>query len=70
MNTVTQTVSVAGMTCQNCVRHVTEGLQALPGVRSVRVELGAGTATMEVEQLLDLDVIAGVLDEEGYELVR
>ena len=70
MNTVTQTISVAGMTCQNCVRHVTEALQTLPGVRSVHVDLGAGTAALDVEQPVDLGAIAGVLDEEGYELVR
>ncbi|TAM72725.1 heavy-metal-associated domain-containing protein [bacterium] len=67
---MTQTISVAGMTCENCVRHVTEALQALPGVRSVRVDLRAGAATMDVERPLELDVVAHTLDEEGYELVR
>ncbi|TAM56255.1 heavy-metal-associated domain-containing protein [bacterium] len=65
-----QTISVHGMTCQNCVRHVTGALQALPGVRSVHVDLAGSSAAIEAEQPLDLELVARTLDEEGYELVR
>ena len=39
-------LSVTGMTCQNCVRHVTEALQSVAGVASASVRLEAGRATV------------------------
>src|SRR5688572_25505945 len=42
----TTDLSVAGMTCNNCVRHVTQALQSVPGVRSVDTQLETGTATV------------------------
>ena len=37
-------VAVAGMTCQNCVRHVTEAIQKIAGVSRVTVRLETGLA--------------------------
>lgn len=37
---------VGGMTCNNCVRHVTEALQAVPGVSSVETDLEKAAATV------------------------
>jgi Cu+-exporting ATPase len=37
---------VAGMTCNNCARHVTEALQSVPGVRSASVLLAAERASV------------------------
>ncbi len=39
-------LKVGGMTCQNCVRHVREALQAAAGVRSVDVDLARGEASV------------------------
>ena len=65
---IDQNFTVAGMTCANCVRHVTEALQALPGVREVRVDLASGRPDVRAEHALaDADVRAA-LDEAGYEL--
>ena len=63
-----QTISVTGMTCQNCVRHVTEALQALPGVRSAEVDLASGTARLETDRELPAAELRAALDEAGYEL--
>lgn len=63
-----QTISVTGMTCQNCVRHVSQALSALPGVRSVNVDLSSGAASLEVEGEIPREQLAAALDEEGYEL--
>ena len=38
--------AIEGMTCANCVRHVTQSIQGLPGVAGVRVDLEAGRATV------------------------
>jgi copper chaperone CopZ len=38
---------VRGMTCDNCVQHVTKAAQGVSGVREVRVSLAARTAEVE-----------------------
>lgn len=70
MTTMTQTFHVDGMTCQNCVHHVTEALRTLPDVRAVDVDLSTGVATLQVGQLLDTAIVAAALDEAGYELAK
>lgn len=42
-------LKIGGMTCQNCVRHVREALQATTGVRAVEVDLARGEARVAVE---------------------
>lgn len=64
-----QTISVTGMTCQNCVRHVGRALEALPGVRAAEVDLQAGSAALETEREIPRHEIAAVLEEAGYDLL-
>lgn len=59
------TLSVTGMTCQNCVKHVTQALQGVPGVARVTVDLASGTA--EVEGTPDVQALVSAVEEEGYE---
>ncbi|HUZ49612.1 MAG TPA: heavy metal-associated domain-containing protein [Candidatus Dormibacteraeota bacterium] len=66
MNTVT--ISVQGMTCENCVRHVTQALQELPGVTGVEVALTSGSATIQSDHPLERAELAHALDEAGYTL--
>jgi copper chaperone CopZ len=63
-----QTISVTGMTCQNCVRHVSQALTALPGVRSAEVDLSSGSARLDVEREIPRPELLAALDEAGYEL--
>jgi copper chaperone CopZ len=65
----TTTFAVDGMTCGNCVRHVTEELTALPGVTDVHVDLVAGGSspvTVTSDAPLSPEAIAGAVDEAGY----
>lgn len=64
----TQTIRVQGMTCANCVRHVTAALLDVPGVRRAEVDLARGEATLEVEAPIAVTTLAPVLDEAGYAL--
>ncbi len=66
MNTVT--ISVQGMTCENCVRHVTQALKELPGVTGVEVALAGGSATIQSDHPLERAELAHALDEAGYTL--
>ena len=40
------TYTVTGMTCEHCVRAVTQELSGLPGVAGVEVDLGTGAVTV------------------------
>ncbi|MEV1331477.1 heavy metal-associated domain-containing protein [Micromonospora costi] len=65
---VVRTYAVTGMTCEHCVRAVTDELSTLPGVREVRVDLATGTATVTSAQPLPDEVVRAAVDEAGYEL--
>ncbi len=68
----TITLKVDGMTCGNCVKHVTEAFEALDEVAEVMVTLDP-EATSEVLLTLNDEItdakIAEIIDEEGYILV-
>lgn len=71
---MSQTFSVTGLSCQSCVKHVTEALSSLTGVHSVSVDLEPkGTSVVRVESAEPLgeDEVQAALSEEGnYLLVR
>ena len=50
-------MSVAGMTCDHCVRAVRKAIESVPGVRAAAVDLAAGRA--------DVRVVPGWVDESG-----
>jgi copper chaperone CopZ len=56
---------VKGMTCGNCVHHVTQAAKGVPGVREARVDLASGTAQVEGE--FDAESVVAAIEEEGYE---
>ncbi|HLS04068.1 MAG TPA: heavy-metal-associated domain-containing protein [Actinomycetales bacterium] len=70
---ITTKLTVAGMTCQNCVNHVTEELNEIPGVTAIDIELGedGGPSTVRVisEDRIADDVLEAAIDEAGYEVV-
>lgn len=41
-------LSVRGMNCEHCVKHVSEALKKVPGVTDVSVSLREGTAEVEL----------------------
>jgi copper chaperone CopZ len=41
-------LSISGMTCEHCRRHVTEALTSIAGVASATVDLEGSTATVEL----------------------
>lgn len=68
----TTRIRVDGLTCGNCVKHLSEELVALPGVSDVAVDLvphGTSTATVTSQAPLGSEAIAGAVDEAGYTLV-
>mgnify|MGYP000852787971 FL=1 len=63
-----KTINVKGMTCPNCVKHVTKALSGMEGVSDVSVSLEAGTATFTASRDIPAADLAAVLDDAGYEL--
>ncbi len=69
--TTTSTYRVAGMTCEHCVRAVTDEITDLAGVTAVTVDLVAGgtsTVTVDSADALDDSAVVAAIDEAGYAL--
>lgn len=62
------TLSVEGMTCTNCVRHVTEALLKVPGVTAAVVDLPAESAIVSADREIPKSELAAALAAEGYSL--
>ena len=58
-------LSVQGMTCGSCVKHVTKALESLSGVEGVNVDLQSGRVQVSRSTNQSDDLIHA-LDEEGY----
>ncbi len=56
---------VKGMTCDNCVHHVTEAVKGVPGVTAAQVTLATNSAKVEGD--FDASKIIAAIVEEGYE---
>lgn len=59
-------LKIEGMTCQMCVKHVTNGLQNVSGVQSVEVDLARGAAQVE-HDAVDTRQLIEAVEEEGYQ---
>ncbi|HET6506698.1 MAG TPA: heavy-metal-associated domain-containing protein [Baekduia sp.] len=65
---MTTTYSVSGLSCEHCVRSVTEEVAEVPGVEGVEVDLASGRMVVRGEGVED-DAIRAAVDEAGYALV-
>ena len=61
--------TVKGMTCQHCVKAVTEEVGRLDGVQGVAVDLASGRVTVESDAPVDVEQVRTAVDEAGFELV-
>lgn len=61
----TLTFDVKGMTCDNCVQHVTKAVREVDGVKGVDVDLASNSAKVEGE--FDEQQVIEAIEEEGYE---
>lgn len=61
------TLKVKGMSCEHCVRTVTNALRQVRGVRDARVDLEAARATVEYdENATDPRQLVSAVMDEGY----
>ena len=59
-------LSITGMTCGNCVKHVERALGDVAGVQEVVVDLTAGTARVVGDFSKGTAPLIHALSEEGY----
>ena len=62
-------ITIEGMSCNHCVRHVTEALDDLEGVSNIEVNLKEKNALIEVETTVSEDKIKLAIEDVGYEVV-
>lgn len=60
-----RTYTINGMTCDHCVKAITEEVSAIDGVDSVTVSLDSGSMTVDSAEEIDFDAIAAAVDEAG-----
>ena len=63
------TYEVTGMTCEHCVRAVTEELEKVEGVTEVVVDLDAGAVRIVSDLPVGRDALRAAVDEAGYSLI-
>lgn len=66
----TRVLKIAGMSCSHCQKAVTDALQGLEGVQSVRVDLQEGTATVTYDPAVaSEEAMREAVEEAGYQVV-
>ena len=65
----TETYDVVGMTCDHCVRSVTEEVSALQGVSAVDVDLASGKVHVTTREPITTEQVREAVAEAGYQLV-
>ena len=64
----TETYDVVGMTCDHCVRSVTEEVSALEGVSEVEVDLASGKVHVTTREPITTEQVREAVAEAGYQL--
>ena len=59
------TMKIDGMSCGNCVAHVTKALKTLDGVTLEQVSIGSATVSFD-PNATSAERIASVIEDEGY----
>lgn len=63
----TITISVEGMMCPHCERHVTQALSALPGISEVKADHKTSSVTLSTNSAVDEALLAATIKEAGYD---
>jgi len=65
MDPVVSSYLVSGMTCEHCVRAVTEEVEAVPGVTGVAVDLATGRLEISSAAPVAYDLVTAAVAEAG-----
>lgn len=59
-------LSIEGMTCNNCKKHVTEALREVAGVKSATVDLAKKNAVVESDMPVADETLKSAVADAGY----
>ncbi|MDR0589454.1 MAG: cation transporter [Spirochaetaceae bacterium] len=62
------TLKIEGMSCDHCVRQVTDALKEIPGVKEAAVSLEEKNAVVDHEDAVTLAAMKSAVVEAGYEV--
>jgi copper chaperone len=63
-------INVEGMSCEHCVKAVTEATGALPGVENVSVDLTGGKVALEYDPVQStIEEIKNAIEDQGFDVV-
>ena len=68
-HTMKKMLKVEGMMCEHCVKHVTDALQAVPGVKKADVNLKKKGALVECSEEVSDQALVAAVKEAGYDAV-
>ena len=61
-------IKVGGMSCQGCVKNITDVLNGMSGVASAEVSLDAGEAKLAFDpQLVSREALLGAIEDAGFD---
>ena len=63
------TIKIKGMSCNHCVKAVTEALNEIDGIRDIKVDLAKGEATFDEVRPVHLETVREKIKKAGYEVV-
>lgn len=65
-----KTLTIEGMMCAHCVKHVTDALNAIGGVTVESVDLKKKTAVVEATDGVSVEAMKNAVAEAGYEVKK
>jgi copper ion binding protein len=68
MKTIKTTLQVEGMSCEHCVKAVTEALKAVSGVKKAKVNLKAKKADLVHEESTTLEALKAAIIGAGFQV--
>ena len=67
---ITAKLNVEGMSCEHCVKAVTNAVNTLPSVSGVDVDLSTKTVTFEHDpEKTTIENIIAAIEDQGYDVV-
>jgi copper chaperone len=63
-----KSIKIKGMSCQHCVMAVTKALNAIEGIKDVKVDLKNGQASYDETKPVDKKIIEDAVKKAGYEV--
>ncbi len=60
------TIHIQGMSCEHCVKHITQALKLVEGVKSVKVSLKDNSAVVDHKEDVGVDALKVAVTEAGY----